>query len=99
MLAELANGRNMAGNDWPSFCAGPGPDMPSGVSQDCVQTTRFAMVTSTAHTYGSLSYGLHANRFNYLFADGRVGLYKTSETVGTGTVTDPYGMWTMAAGD
>ena len=23
LLAELPNGRNMAGNDWPSFCAGP----------------------------------------------------------------------------
>ena len=29
MLAELANGRNMAGNDWPSFCAGPGPTAPA----------------------------------------------------------------------
>ena len=29
LLAELANGRNMAGNDWPSFCAGPGPTAPS----------------------------------------------------------------------
>lgn len=28
LLAELANGRNMAGNDWPSFCAGPGPAPP-----------------------------------------------------------------------
>src|SRR6266853_1927672 len=23
LLAEVPNGRNMAGNDWPSFCAGP----------------------------------------------------------------------------
>ena len=25
LLVELPNGRNIAGNDWPSFCAGPGP--------------------------------------------------------------------------
>ena len=25
LLVELPNGRNVAGNDWPSFCAGPGP--------------------------------------------------------------------------
>jgi len=25
LLAELPNGRNVAGNDWPSFCAGPRP--------------------------------------------------------------------------
>jgi prepilin-type N-terminal cleavage/methylation domain-containing protein/prepilin-type processing-associated H-X9-DG protein len=99
MLTELANGRNMSGNDWPSFCAGPGPDAPSGVSQDCIQTTRTPTVTSTDHTYGSLSYGLHANRFNYLFTDGHIGLHKTSETIGTGTILDPKGMWTMAAGD
>jgi prepilin-type N-terminal cleavage/methylation domain-containing protein len=28
LLVELPNGRNAAGNDWPSFCAGPGPRGP-----------------------------------------------------------------------
>ena len=99
LLAELANGRNMAGNDWPSFCAGPGPDIPGGVSQDCVQITAVATVSSTSHTYGSLSYGLHSKRFNYLFHDGHVGLHQTTETIGRGTALNPFGMWTMAAGD
>lgn len=99
LLAELANGRNMAGNDWPSFCAGPGPDIPPGVSEDCVQTTTVAKVSATQHAYGSLSYGLHSQRFNYLFHDGHVGLFKTTETIGGGTTRDPYGMWTMRAGD
>ncbi len=99
MLAELANGRNMAGNDWPSFCAGPGPAIPGGVSEDCIQTTTVAKISSTAHAYGSLSYGLHSLRFNYLFHDGHVGLHKTTETVGSGTVANPKGMWTMIAGD
>ena len=99
LLAELANGRNMAGNDWPSFCAGPGPAVPAGASDDCVQTTTIANVSATGHTYGSLSYGLHSQRFNYLFHDGHVGLHKTAETVGSGTAANPKGMWTMAAGD
>jgi prepilin-type N-terminal cleavage/methylation domain-containing protein/prepilin-type processing-associated H-X9-DG protein len=99
MLAELANGRNMAGNDWPSFCAGPGPTAPSAVSDDCIQTTPKANVSATGHTYGSLSYGLHSQRFNYLFHDGHVGLLKTTQTIGSGTVTDPRGMWSMDLGD
>jgi len=99
LLAELANGRNMAGNDWPSFCAGPGPTPPSGVSEDCIQTTSAARISATDHTYGALSYGLHSQRFNYLFHDGHVGLHRTTETVGNGTLANPNGMWTMAKGD
>jgi prepilin-type N-terminal cleavage/methylation domain-containing protein/prepilin-type processing-associated H-X9-DG protein len=99
LLAELANGRNMAGNDWPSFCAGPGPAVPGGVSEDCIQTTTVARISGTDHTYGSLSYGLHSKRFNYLFHDGHVGLHTTTETVGRGNALNPMGMWTMAAGD
>jgi prepilin-type processing-associated H-X9-DG protein len=99
MLAELANGRNMAGNDWPSFCAGPGPAIPSSASEDSVQTTRIANISSTGHTYGSVSYGLHAQRFNYLFHDGHVGLHRTTETVGRGTASNPLGMWSIAPGD
>lgn len=99
LLAELANGRNMAGNDWPSFCAGPGPTPPSGASEDCIQTTRIATISGTAHTYGTLSYGLHSQRFNYLFHDGHVGLHRTTETIGSGTVSNPNGMWSRAQGD
>ncbi len=99
-IAELANGRNMAGNDWPSFCAGPGPTAPAGgISEDCIQTTKAANISSTGHTYGSLSYGLHSQRFNYLFHDGHVGLHQTSKTLGAGTVVNPLGAWTMVGGD
>ena len=99
LLAELANGRNMAGNDWPSFCAGPGPEQPGGVTEDCVQTTRTANISMTGNTYGAVTYGLHSQRFNYLFHDGHVGLHKIGDTTGTGTSLNPRGMWTMSAGD
>jgi prepilin-type processing-associated H-X9-DG protein len=99
MLAELANGRNMAGNDWPSFCAGPGPTAPGGASDDCIQTTKTPSISGTGNTYGSISYGLHSQRFNYLFHDGHVGLHRIAETIGGGTAANPLRMWTMAGGD
>lgn len=94
LLAELPNGRNAAGNDWPSFCAGPGPNPPGGVTPDCVQISR-----GSALNYGAVAYGLHGRRFNYLFHDGHVAIHKTTDTIGTGTTNAPKGMWTMRAGD
>ena len=95
LLVEEQNGRNIAGNDWPSFCAGPGPTVPPNVTADCVQV---GDSTATLN-YGSVAYGLHGKRFNYLFHDGHVQVYKTDETIGTGTPASPKGMWTMTSGD
>jgi prepilin-type processing-associated H-X9-DG protein len=49
--------------------------------------------------WGANAYGLHGKRFNYLFFDGHVNIYKITDTVGTGTTNAPKGMWTMIAGD
>jgi len=49
--------------------------------------------------YGSVNYGLHNKRFNYLFHDGRVEPLKIEETIGSGTTAAPKGMWTMTPGD
>ena len=95
LLAELANGRNMAGNDWPSFCAGPGP----GTADENLYQINNNIPSAGSHGYGSVSYGLHSRRFNYLFHDGHVGLHRTTETIGRGTAGLPRGMWTMVAGD
>jgi prepilin-type processing-associated H-X9-DG protein len=97
LLAELPNGRNAAGNDWPSFCAGPGTTVPSGATPDCVQLSRASSFNNIS--YGSAAYGLHARRFNYLFHDGHVAIHKVSATVGSGTTNAPKGMWTMTSGD
>lgn len=97
LLAELPNGRNAAGNDWPSFCAGPGSGVPSGVGPDCVQLSKSSSFTNIS--YGSMAYGLHGRRFNYLFHDGHVSVLKVSDTVGTGTTNAPKGMWTMTPND
>ena len=97
LLVELPNGRNAAGNDWPSFCAGPGSGVPGGVTPDCVQLASAS--TFNTISYGAAAYGLHARRFNYLFHDGHVSIHRVTETVGTGTTNSPKGMWTMVPGD
>jgi len=95
LLVEEPNARNVAGNDWPSFCAGPGPFVPAGVTADCVQTGD----STATMNYGSVSYGIHNKRFNYLFHDGHVEALRIEETFGTGTSNAPAGMWTMTPGD
>ncbi|MBI4326818.1 MAG: type II secretion system protein [Chloroflexi bacterium] len=97
LLVELPNGRNAAGNDWPSFCAGPGSNFPGGLTPDCVQITRGTSFNNV--NYGAVAYGLHGRRFNYLFHDGHVSIHKITETVGSGTTNAPKGMWTMVQGD
>jgi prepilin-type N-terminal cleavage/methylation domain-containing protein/prepilin-type processing-associated H-X9-DG protein len=95
LLAEVPNGENMAGNDWPSFCAGPvssTSNFPS-LTPDCFQ------IGSSQYNYGAATYGLHAGRFNYLFHDNHVQALKETDTVGRGTVLAPRGMWTMTPGD
>jgi prepilin-type processing-associated H-X9-DG protein len=48
---------------------------------------------------GALLYAAHKKRFNYVFNDGHVEGLKIEQTIGTGTLTVPKGMWTVAAGD
>lgn len=93
LFAELPNGRNAAGNDWPSFCAGPNNNPSLGLTPDCFQ------IATTTYGYGEDAYGLHSKRFNYLFHDGHVSQLRTTDTVGTGTTNAPKGMWTMTAND
>jgi prepilin-type N-terminal cleavage/methylation domain-containing protein/prepilin-type processing-associated H-X9-DG protein len=95
-ITELPNGRNAAGNDWPSFVAGPGSGIPNGASGDAVQISKG---TFNGVNYGGAGYGLHGRRFNYLFHDGHVSIHKITETVGRGTTNAPLGMWTMVSGD
>ncbi len=95
LLAELPDGNNFAGNVYP-VCAGPGPELPPGVP-----TAAYVQVGSGSGimNYGATTTGLHGGRFDYLFHDGHVATYKTTETIGSGTTGNPKGMWTMASGD
>ena len=91
LLVEQANGRNAAGNDWPSFSAGPNDN--GTMTPDCFQ------IGNSQYGYGAVAYGLHSKRFNYLFHDGHVSQLKTTDTLGTGTTNSPKGMWTITQGD
>ena len=81
LLVEQPNGRNVAGNDWPSFSVGPteGSGNPGGFSGDCFQ------ISASQYSYGNAAYGLHKGRFNYLFHDGHVSIHRITDTIGTGT--------------
>ena len=95
LLAEQPNGRNICGNDRPSFCGGPVQSSAvfGGLTADCFQ------IATTQFGYGATAYGLHSKRFNYLFHDGHTQILRITDTVGAGTTNAPQGMWTMTAGD
>ena len=48
---------------------------------------------------GTLLYKAHKSRFNYVFNDGHVETLRIDQTVGSGTLTAPRGMWSMMPGD
>ena len=96
LLVEQPEGGNICGNDWPSFCMGPTGPAAGGTYPE---QTPYQVVTGGRQQWGASTYGLHGGRFNYLFHDGHVSQLKTTDTVGTGTLTAPRGMWTITPGD
>jgi len=103
LLCELPNEENMAGNGWPSFCAGPGYRVPTWTGfassqSDIVQATDIPP-NNNKQSFGKVLFGLHDRRFNYLFHDGHVQIFRPQDTVGSGTTNDPRGMWTIVKGD
>ena len=95
LLVEQAEGGNICGNDWPSFCMGPTGPAQGGYPEQ----TPYQIVTGERQKWGASTYGLHGRRFNYLFHDGHVAIHRITDTVGTGTTNAPKGMWTMTPGD
>jgi len=89
LLVELPNIQNAVGNVWPAFCLGP-----KGTG-DLYQIDP----SPDAKNFGNDQYGLHSHRFNYLFHDNHVSALKIEQTVGTGTLNNPRGIWTIKPGD
>jgi prepilin-type N-terminal cleavage/methylation domain-containing protein/prepilin-type processing-associated H-X9-DG protein len=89
LLVEEPNIQNVVGNIWPCICIGP-----KGTG-DLYQTDP----GPDAKNFGNNEYGLHSQRFNYLFHDNHVQPLKLEQTVGAGTLASPRGMWTVATGD
>jgi prepilin-type N-terminal cleavage/methylation domain-containing protein/prepilin-type processing-associated H-X9-DG protein len=101
LLAESVQGQQCAGNIW--TCIVMGPQSPSGANElyqtdpgaDPVQDPN----SGTSQPQGNLLYKAQRNRFNYLFCDGHVEGLRIEQTIGSGTLTTPKGMWTVTAGD
>ena len=89
LLVEEPNIQNVVGNIWPCVCLGP-----QGQG-DLYQVDP----TPDAKNFGNNEYGIHGQRFNYLFHDNHVQAMKIKETVGTGTLAAPKGIWTVVIGD
>jgi len=89
LLVEEPNIQNAVGNIWPCICLGP-----KG-SGDLYQVDP----SPSAKNFGNNQYGIHGSRFNYLFHDNHVQALKIEQTVGSGTLAQPRGIWTVAAGD
>ncbi len=109
ILAEEPNLGNLAGNDWPSFCSGPGSKVPDWTglqsNPEIVQLYNYVSLLPGGGgqgdkvNFGGQLFGLHDRRFNYLFHDGHVATMRPQDTVGKGTTNAPQGMWTMTRGD
>jgi prepilin-type N-terminal cleavage/methylation domain-containing protein/prepilin-type processing-associated H-X9-DG protein len=105
MLAEDASSQGAAGNDWPCCCCGPQiSDGGSGGWGNLYQTdlrapTSSATLAAGGYSEGASLYKAHSSRFNYVFHDNHVEALKIEQTIGSGTLATPKGMWTVAVGD
>jgi prepilin-type N-terminal cleavage/methylation domain-containing protein/prepilin-type processing-associated H-X9-DG protein len=98
LLAEEPNFQNIAGNEWP--CISIGPQSPTASGNDDLYQTVFGGGTGgNTQNHGNNEYGLHSGRFNYLFHDNHVAALKMDQTIGSGTLANPLGMWTIIPGD
>ena len=89
ILVEEPNIQNVVGNIWPCISNGP-----RGAG-DLYQVDP----APDAKNFGNDQYGIHGKRFNYLFHDNHVQALRIEQTVGTGTLDAPKGMWTVKTGD
>ena len=94
LLVEEPCGNNVAGNIWPCICLGP-----------CTTTMGqgngelFQIAPNDPNNYGMATYNSHGCNFNYLFHDNHVAALATNQTIGSGTLNLPLGMWTLSAND
>ncbi len=93
LLDEQPSGNNIADNVWPCVSLGPFSGQGPGNGE------LYQIDTQDANNEGLALYRLHRNRFEYLFHDNHVEALTTNQTIGSGTLANPAGMWTLAQGD
>ncbi len=98
LLAEQTCGQQVAGNIWTCICNGPQWSGSELYQVDPTATPQDPNIANSVDQ-GALIYKAHRSRFNYVFNDGHVETLKMEQTIGTGTLTAPKGMWTATLGD
>ena len=98
LLCENTSGQQCAGNIWTCICNGPQWASPNDLYQTDNSGPQDPNIQNSVNQ-GSLLYKAHKMRFNYVFNDGHVESLKIEQTIGSGTLTAPKGMWTAVSGD
>jgi prepilin-type N-terminal cleavage/methylation domain-containing protein/prepilin-type processing-associated H-X9-DG protein len=99
LLAENTHGQQCAGNIWTCIVNGPQSTSPNDLYQIDNNVTQQDPNVQTSVNQGALLYKAQKGRFNYVFNDGHVETLKMEQTIGSGTMTAPRGMWSMMPGD
>ncbi|HTQ50493.1 MAG TPA: DUF1559 domain-containing protein [Candidatus Acidoferrales bacterium] len=102
LLAEEPTGQQAEGNEWTCVCNGPQISN-GGANGDLYQIDTAARPQNPTNpggvNQGMLLYKAHTSRFNYLFHDNHVEALTIEQTIGSGTLANPAGMWTVKKGD
>jgi prepilin-type N-terminal cleavage/methylation domain-containing protein/prepilin-type processing-associated H-X9-DG protein len=102
LLAEETGGQQCEGNQWTCVCNGPQTSLNGSANGNLYQIDTTAPPQNPAAgavNQGALLYKAQNKRFNYLFCDGHTESLAIEQTVGTGTLADPKGMWTVIPND
>ncbi|HKW29232.1 MAG TPA: prepilin-type N-terminal cleavage/methylation domain-containing protein [Verrucomicrobiae bacterium] len=103
LLAEETGGQQCEGNIWTCICNGPQTSMNGSANGNLYQIDTTAPKQSATSgsgvNQGALLYKAQNNRFNYLFCDGHAQALAIEQTIGTGTLANPKGMWTAMPND
>jgi len=97
LLCENTSGQQCAQNIWTCCCVGPKSATPNLLYQTDNSGAQNPN-SGTGVNEGALLYKAHQNRFTYTFIDGHVEALKIEDTIGSGTVYAPKGMWAAASG-
>jgi prepilin-type processing-associated H-X9-DG protein len=101
LLCENTHGQQIAGNIGTCACLGTqSTDADNALYQTSPNPApQNPNSGSSGHQQGNLLYQAQQNSFNYAFHDGHVAALSIQQTIGSGTLTSPKGMWTVAPGD
>jgi prepilin-type N-terminal cleavage/methylation domain-containing protein len=99
MLVEKFDYENVQGEPWGSMAASPVRENASGTYGQCDPNGYGLILDPGRPPLPRTPQHAKRARWNYLFVDSHVELLHPKETIGTGTMEAPRGMWTIDAND